>query len=165
MTTPRTGSRTAEATVMTDPAEEAEFLRQARGLESWARTQPAGPADPAHVLRVHFDGTAPGVRTYWLARWSLVSRLVRDAKQAGADEVTDLGSLPLNFSHPGALVRIGTRSGGQWVSVTPGLEAIAQAVTDMEAGLSLGLPWSVMGLGPVWPWWHGRFSSSGFPQR
>ena len=132
-----------------DPAEQAEFLRQTRGLESWARTQPAGPADPAHVLRAHLDGTPPGVRTYLLARWSLVSRLIRDARETGADQVTDLGSLPLGMSHPGALVRIGTRSGGQWVSVTPGMEAIAQAVTDMEAGLSLGLRWSVMGLGPV----------------
>ena len=98
------------------------------------------------MLRAHLDGTPPGVHTYLLARWSLVSRLVRDARETGADQVTDLGSLPLGMSHPGALVRIGTRSGGQWVSVTPGMEAIAQAVTDMEAGLSLGLRWSVMGL-------------------
>lgn len=115
-------------------AEEAERTRQARDLESWARKQPPGPADPARVLRVHFDGAPPGLNTYFLARWSLVNRLVHDAKQAGADQVTDLGPLPLNLSRPGALVRIGVRLDGRWVAITKGMEAIAAAAADMERG-------------------------------
>jgi len=121
---------------MSNPAEEAERTRQALGLESWARKQPPGPNDPARVLRVHFDGTEPGLNTYFLARWSLVNRAVRDARQEGIDQVTDLGPLPLNLSHPRALVRIGVKNGGQWVVITPGMEAIAQAAADMERGLS-----------------------------
>ena len=97
---------------MSDPAEEAERTRQAFGLESWARKQPPGPNDPARVLRVHFDGTQPGLNTYFLAR------------------------LPLNLAHPGALVRIGVKNGGRWVSITLGMEAIAQAADDLERGLS-----------------------------
>ena len=117
-----------------DPAEEAERTRQEAGLESWARKQPPGPGDPARVLRVHFDGTEPGLNTYFLARWSLVNRLVRDAAAEGIDRVTDLGLLPLNLSHPGALVRIGVKLDGRWVSITDGMEVIAAAADDLEHG-------------------------------
>jgi hypothetical protein len=92
------------------------------------------------VLRAHLAGTPPGVRVYQLARWSTVARLVSDAAEpeAGADEVTDLGPLPvqLTSSLPNPMVRIGVRRGSTWLSVTPGCERLAQAVADMERGLS-----------------------------
>ncbi len=116
-----------------DPAEEAERTRQASGLESWARKQPPGPADPPRVLRVR-PASPPGVRAYWLARWSLVNRLIRDARESGAGEVTDLGPLPLAVDRADALIIIGVRRGGKWESITPGMEAIAQAAADLERG-------------------------------
>jgi hypothetical protein len=119
--------------VTADP-DEAERTRQAFELESWARKQPPGPADPARVLRVRFDGNPPGWNTYWLARWSLVNRFVRDAKKAGVDQVTDLGPLPLTVDQPRALIQIGVKRHSTWVTVTPGMEAIAAAVADLERG-------------------------------
>jgi|SRR5271157_703163 len=117
-----------------DSPEEAERRRQKRALESQARHGQA--PDPVHVLRAHLTDEAPGVHRYAVARWSLVARLVSDAAEAGADEVTDRGPLPLDISSPGVLVWVGVRRGGQWVSITEGCERIAEAITDMERGLS-----------------------------
>jgi hypothetical protein len=92
-----------------------------------------GLADPAHVLRA-CPVYPPGVRTYWLARRSVVGRFVRDAKEAGATEVTDLGPLPLAVNRADALLIIGVRRGGAWESITPGMEQVARAAADLERG-------------------------------
>ena len=71
-------------------AEESDRREHQHALERWAARQPReDEADPVHVLRVRLGGSLDA-EGYFLARWSLTARLVRDAGASG-DEVTDLG--------------------------------------------------------------------------
>ena len=59
-------------------------------LERWAARQPReDEADPVHVLRIRLRDQ-PGAEVFYLARWSMVARLRRDA-DGSRDELTDLG--------------------------------------------------------------------------
>ena len=70
--------------------EEAGRREHLHALERWAARQPReDQADPVHVLRVRLGGSLDA-EGYFLARWSLAARLVRDAAASG-DELTDLG--------------------------------------------------------------------------
>lgn len=114
---------------MSDPAEEAERRRQLHELERHAARQPEQPGqdrpDPITVLRVRFHDQ-PGVETYFLARWSLVARLRRDAEGSG-DRLDDLGPDALLLAQAaqrgewaaGELVRVGIAKGGKWLRWLP----------------------------------------------
>ena len=116
---------------MSDPAEEAERLRQLHGLEMSMRKQPREPGqpppDPVHVIRMNGD-PEPGTDQYWFCRWSLAARLVRDAHAAGAaGQVEDLGPDaliaaatvdPAQFGNGTLLVHVGTARDGRWLKWT-----------------------------------------------
>ena len=71
-------------------AEESDRREHLHALERWAARQPReDKADPVHVLRVRLRDQ-PGAEGFFLARWSLIARLRRDADGSG-DELTDLG--------------------------------------------------------------------------
>jgi hypothetical protein len=67
--------------------EEADRREHLHALERWAARQPR--EDPVHVLRIRLRDQ-PGAGAFYLARWSLVARLRRDAAGSG-DELADLG--------------------------------------------------------------------------
>jgi hypothetical protein len=114
------------------PAEEAERQkRQAlHDVERWAARQPEQPGpdrpDPIHVLRVRLHDDPPGVTRYYLARWSVIARLCRDAEGSG-DQVTDLGADALLLCQAaqrgefgvGELLAIGVAKGNRWVRWLP----------------------------------------------
>jgi hypothetical protein len=120
-----------------DPVEEAERRRQLRDLEAAARH---GELDnPVHVVRIRLPGS--GGRTFYgLAYWSLARQLERDAAEAGhPGEVTDLGPLPGAPApeRAGGMLAVGiTGPDGRWEDITPGREWLAQAIADLERGLS-----------------------------
>ncbi|MGP7996711.1 MAG: hypothetical protein ACLPKI_05175 [Streptosporangiaceae bacterium] len=115
-----------------DPAEEAERQkRQAlHDVERWTARQPEQPgpgrADPIHVLRVRMHDDPPFVVSYFLARWSVISRLCRDAEESG-DQVTDLGKDALMICQAaqrgewamGELLLIGIAKWGKWLRWLP----------------------------------------------
>jgi hypothetical protein len=71
-------------------AEEADRREHQHALERWAARQPREDhADPVHVLRVRLGGGL-AAEGFYLARWSLIARLRRNAAGSG-DELTDLG--------------------------------------------------------------------------
>jgi hypothetical protein len=106
--------------------EESDRREWMHDVERWAARQPEQPGpdrpDPVHVLRVHMHDAPPGVDAYWLARWSLVSRLRRDAEGSG-DRVEDLGPDAMECARaaqrgewaPGALVLVGVAQGARWL--------------------------------------------------
>ena len=59
-------------------AEESDRREHQHALERWAARQPReDQADPVHVLRVRLGGSL-AAEGYFLARWSLIARLVRN---------------------------------------------------------------------------------------
>jgi hypothetical protein len=112
-----------------DAAEEAERRRQMHDLERRTASQPEQPGpdrpDPIHVLRVRWHDR-PGVESYFLARWSLIARLHRDAQGSG-DRLKDLGPDALMLAQaaqrgewaPGDLVKVGDAKGGKWLRWLP----------------------------------------------
>ena len=112
------------------PAEEAEYRRQAHELERWTAHQPEQPGpdrpDKIHVLRVRKHDDPPFVVWYYLARWSVINRLVRDAKGSG-DTVTDLGPDAVMLCQAaqrgefgmGELLLIGIAKDGKWLRWFP----------------------------------------------
>lgn len=110
-------------------AEEAERRRQLHGTERLAAHMPQQPGphrpDPIHVLRIVMRDQ-PGRESYWLARWSLVARLARDAEGSG-DTVTDLGPGALMLAQAaqrgdfgmGELVLVGVARDGRWLAWCP----------------------------------------------
>ena len=114
---------------MTDPAEEAERVRQMHGVEQQERKRPRQPGqpapDPLHVVRIRLP-EQPGTDLYVLCRWSTAARLVRDAAAAGdAGQVEDLGPDALKVARmidPASLddgrlmVHVGLARDGRWVT-------------------------------------------------
>jgi hypothetical protein len=80
-----------------------------------------GRPDPIHVLRVRF-AARPGTEFYYLARWSLIARLRRDAGGSG-DRLEDLGPDAMEVARaaqrgewaPGDLASIGVARGARWL--------------------------------------------------
>lgn len=113
-----------------DPAEEAERHRQMHELERRTARQPEQPGpdrpDPIHVLRVRRHDERPFVAEYWLARWSVIARLCRDAEGSG-DKVTDLGRDALMLCQAaqrgefgmGELLLVGIALGWKWLRWFP----------------------------------------------
>jgi hypothetical protein len=113
-----------------DPAEEAERRRQLRDLERWTARQPEQPGpnrpDKIHVLRIRMHDAPPFEVTYWLARWSVISQLCRDAEGSG-DQVTDLGTDALLLCQAaqrgewemGELLLIGIAKWDRWLRWLP----------------------------------------------
>jgi hypothetical protein len=111
------------------PAEEEHRRAEQHRLERWTACQPEQPGprrpDPVHVLRV-CPHEQPGTEVYFLARWSLVARLRRDAEGSG-DRLDDLGPDAMLIAqaarrgqwHPGELARIGVARGGRWLRWEP----------------------------------------------
>jgi hypothetical protein len=110
-----------------DPAKEAERLRQMRGLEQQARKQPRQPGqpppDPVHVVRFRQrDGDL-----YALCRWSTAKKLIRGAAEAGdGGEIADLGPDAMRVAQafdaatlemPGGtlMVHVGLARYGRWL--------------------------------------------------
>ena len=119
------------------PAEEAEVRRQQHGLEAAARRGEID--DPVHAVRIRLPGS--GGRTFYgLAYWSLAKRLARNAAEAGhPGEFTDLGPLPGAPApeRAGAPLAVGiTGPDGRWEDISAGRERLAQAIADLERGLS-----------------------------
>jgi hypothetical protein len=120
-----------------DPAEEAERRRQMHDLEAAARHGEID--DPVRAVRIRLPGS--GGRTFYgLAYWSLAKRQARNAAEAGhPGEFTDLGPLPGAPApeQAGGMVAVGvTGPDGRWEDITPGRERLAQAIADLERGLS-----------------------------
>ena len=94
---------------MSGPGEEAERRRRMHDLERQTARKPEDPGpgrpDPIHVIRARRHDQ-PGIAHFGMARWSLITRLVRDAEGSG-DEVADLG--------PDALMLCQAAQRGQWV--------------------------------------------------
>jgi hypothetical protein len=105
-------------------------VRVARGLESFAREHPE--ADPVHAARATLAQPA-GAAAYYVARWSLINRLVLDAAELG-DTVVDLGPLPLVMASHNDLLYVGTRNSAGWLDV--GHELLARLVLDLERSSS-----------------------------
>lgn len=104
--------------------------RQMHDLERHAADQPGtgpGRPDPIHVIRT-IAADQPHLAAYWLARWSLAARLIRDADSSGTgDQVTDLGPRALMLAQAaqhgefgaGEMLLVGVASGGRWVRWCP----------------------------------------------
>jgi hypothetical protein len=101
---------------------------QLHRLERHTARQPGtgpGRPDPITVVRIVMAGK-PGQATYWLMRWSLAARYVRDARGSG-DQVVDLGPDALMLAQAaqrgdfriGEMVLVGVARGGQWVRWCP----------------------------------------------
>jgi hypothetical protein len=96
-------------------------------LRVWASRQPSGPADPATVLRMHLRDDPPGRRSYWLGRWSIVTRLVHDAattadvvEDIGAGSFPMLGALAQRGDFPrGELYLVAVEQDGRWLRWLP----------------------------------------------
>ena len=112
-----------------DSPEEKRYRReQLHRLERWAARQPQrGPdrPDPITVVRIVM-AEKPRQQTYWLMRWSLAARLVRDAEDS-ADQVDDLGPDALQLAQAaqrgdfavGEMALVGVARGGRWVRWLP----------------------------------------------
>lgn len=106
-------------------AEESDRRQWLHDLERHAAHQPQQPGperpDPIHVLKVRFHDT-PSRASYYLARWSLVARLRRDAEASG-DQLTNLGAHAMavaraaqNGDFPmGVMLHVGIAAGRRWV--------------------------------------------------
>lgn len=101
-----------------DDRDRAERRRQLHDLER--DTARRGP-DAIHVLRLRYREDRPATARYYLARWSLIARLRRDAEGSG-DELADLGPEAMLIAHAaqrgdfgiGALLLIGVADGDRW---------------------------------------------------
>jgi hypothetical protein len=114
---------------MTGPEEERARRDALHDLERWAARQPEQPGpdrpDKITVMRVRLHGQR-GVEAFYLARWSLVARLCRDAEGSG-DELEDLGPDALLIARaaqrgewmPGELAEVGIAKDGRWVRWNP----------------------------------------------
>jgi hypothetical protein len=102
--------------------------RELHRLERWVARQPGrGPdrPDPITIVRIVIAGN-PRQHTYWLMRFSLAARLVRDA-EGSADEVADLGPGALMLCQAaqrgdwriGEMALIGVARDGKWVTWLP----------------------------------------------
>lgn len=109
---------------MTDP--EADRARQMHDLERHTADQPGtgpGRPDPIHVVRT-IAADQPALAAYFLMRWSLAARLIRDAGASGhGDKVTDLGPRALMLAGAaqngdfeiGEMLLVGVALGDRWV--------------------------------------------------
>lgn len=112
---------------MTDPDDRA---RQMHDLERHIAGRPGtgpGRPDPIHVVRT-IAADQPHLAAFWLMRWSLAARLVRDAASSGTgDQAADLGPRALMLAQAaqrgefgiGEMLLVGVASGGKWVRWCP----------------------------------------------
>ena len=79
--------------------------------------------DPIHVVRT-IAADQPALAAYFLMRWSLTARLIRDADASGhGDQVTDLGPRALMLAGAaqngdfeiGEMLLVGVAQGGRWL--------------------------------------------------
>lgn len=94
-----------------------------------AKKPGAGPGrpDPIHVVRT-IAADQPYLAAYWLMRWSLAARMIRDAADSGTgDQVADLGPGALMCAQAaqrgdfgiGEMLLVGVAQGGKWVRWCP----------------------------------------------
>ena len=116
-------------------AREAERRFQAmHALERRTAKQPGtgpGRPDPIHVIRTT-AADRPALESYWLMRWSLAARLIRDADSSGTgDQVADLGPRALMLAqaaqrgdfHVGEMILVGVAQAGRWLRWCPPVPA------------------------------------------